>query len=190
MILRSGILGGTFDPVHNAHLALARLALEELGLQEILWMPTGTPAYRKPPVASGEDRVAMLKLALEEEPRSTPRHVIDTRELQPGASGYTLDSVSALRREHPGREYVLLMGSDQYEKRAGWHRWNELEKLCEIAVVARPGSRVDAPVRILPMRASRVSASEIRARVARGESIASMVPAAVADYIRDRGLYR
>jgi nicotinate-nucleotide adenylyltransferase len=188
--LRTGILGGTFDPVHNAHLALARLALEELDLEKILWMPTGSPAYRRPAVASGEDRVAMLRLALEGERRGEPRHLIDTRELQPDASGYTFDSVSALRRENAGREFVLLMGSDQYEKRAGWHRWPELERLCEIAVVARPGSRIDAPVRILPMRPSPVSASEIRARVARGEPIASMVPPAVADYIRDRGLYR
>lgn len=186
MSLRTGILGGTFDPVHNAHLALARLALEELDLQRILWMPTGTPAYRKPAVAPGEDRVAMLRLAL----GSEARFEIDARELLPGASGFTFDSVSALRRENPGRVFVLLMGSDQFEKRAGWHRWPELEKLCEIAVVARPGSRIDAPVRTLPMRPSPVSASEIRARVARGEPIGSMVPAAVADYIRDRGLYR
>jgi nicotinate-nucleotide adenylyltransferase len=190
LILRSGILGGTFDPVHNAHLALARLALAELGLEKILWMPTGATAYRRPAVASAEDRVAMLRLALEGELHGSLRHAIDERELQPGASGYTYDSVSALRRENPGRAFVLLMGSDQYEKRATWHRWPELEKLCEIAVAARPGSRVDAPVRLLPMSPSPVSASEIRARVARGEAIASMVPPSVADYIRDRGLYR
>jgi len=195
LILRSGILGGTFDPVHDAHLALARLALAELGLQQILWMPTGATAYRRPALAPAEDRVAMLRLALEGEPRGgepqgPPRHVIDERELRPGASGYTYDSVSALRRENPGCAFVLLMGSDQYEKRATWHRWPELEKLCDIAVAARPGSRIDAPVRILPMSPSPVSASEIRARVARGEAIASMVPRAVADYIRDKGLYR
>ncbi len=186
MIPRIGILGGTFDPVHNAHLALARLALAELDLETILWMPTGAPAYRKPPVAPAKDRVAMLRLALDGE----RRYAIDERELLPGASGYTFDSVAALRRETPGRAYVLLMGSDQYEKRATWHRWPDLEKLCEIAVAARPGSRIDAPVRVLPMSPSAVSASEIRARAGRGEEIASMVPPAVADYIRSRGLYR
>ena len=190
MILRFGILGGTFDPVHNAHLALARLALEQLALDKILWMPTGAPAYRRPAVASGEDRVAMIRLALAGEMRGSPRHAIDERELQPGASGYTFDSVSALRHENPGASFVLLMGSDQYEKRATWHRWAELEKLCEIAVVARPGSRIDAKVRTLPMAPSPVSASEIRARVARGEDISAMVPRAVADYIREKELYR
>lgn len=183
---RIGILGGTFDPVHNAHLALARVALEQLGLEKLLWMPTGAPAYRKPAVAPGGDRVAMLKLALAAE----PRYAIDERELRPGASGYTVDSVSALRREQPGARFVLLMGSDQYEKRATWHRWPELEKRCEIAVVARPGSRVDAGVLALPMTPSPVSASEIRARVARGEDISAVVPRAVADYIREKGLYR
>ena len=186
MILRIGILGGTFDPVHNAHLAIARLALERLDLEKLLWMPTGAPAYRKPPVASGADRVAMLGLAL----GSEPHYAIDERELQPGASGYTYDSLSSLKREHPARRFVLLMGSDQYEKRASWHRWPELEKLCEVAVVMRPGSRVDAGAPTIAMTPSPVSASEIRARVARGEDVSTLVPPAVAAYIQEKGLYR
>jgi nicotinate-nucleotide adenylyltransferase len=181
-----GILGGTFDPVHNAHLAIARAALERLGLERILWLPTGAPGYRRPPVAAAADRVAMLKLALGAE----PRYAIDERELQPGASGYTFDTVSALRRENPQSGYVLLMGSDQYEKRSSWHRWGELEKLCEVAVVPRPGSRTDASVQSLAMDPSTVSASDIRARIARGEDVSAMLPAAVLDYIRRKGLYR
>ena len=180
-----GILGGTFDPVHNAHLAIARLALERLDLAKLLWMPTGAPAYRKAPVASGRDRVAMLRLALGGE----PRHAIDERELQPGASGYTVDSLLQLKRENPAGRFVLLMGSDQYEKRASWHRWPEIEKLCEIVVVGRPGSHVNEKVGTLPMAPSTVSASDIRARVKRGEDISALVPAAVANYIREKGLY-
>ena len=181
-----GILGGTFDPVHNAHLAIARLALEQLDLAKLLWLPTGAPAYRKPPVASGSDRVAMLKLALGNE----PRYAIDERELQAGASSYTFDSVASLMREYPASRFVLLMGSDQYQKRSGWHRWSELEKLCQVAVVARPGSRVDPQVKTIPMTPSAISASDIRARVARGEDVSALVPPAVAAYIRKKGLYR
>ena len=180
-----GILGGTFDPVHNAHLAIARLALDRLDLEKLLWMPTGAPAYRKPPVASGRDRVAMLKLAL----GSEPRYAIDERELQPGASGFTVDSLLQLKRENPASRFVLLMGSDQYEKRASWRRWPEIEALCEIAVAARPGSAVGAQVKALPLTPSPVSASDIRARVKRREDISAMVPAAVANYIREKGLY-
>jgi nicotinate-nucleotide adenylyltransferase len=180
-----GILGGTFDPVHNAHLAIARLALEQAGLSMILWIPTGAPGYRRPPVAPAPDRVAMLRLALGTE----ARFAIDERELAPGASGFTFDTISALKRENPAGRFVLLMGSDQYEMRASWHRWPEIEKLCEIAVVARPGSHIDAKIRTLPMSPSTVSASDIRARVGRGEDISALVPAAVANYIREKGLY-
>jgi nicotinate-nucleotide adenylyltransferase len=132
----------------------------------------------------------MLRLALREEMRASPRHVIDERELQPGSSGYTHDTLCALKRESPAASFVLLMGSDQYQKRASWHRWPELEKLCEVAVVARPGFRVDAPVTTIPMTPSAISASDIRARVARGEDISAMVPRAVAAYIHEKGLYR
>jgi nicotinate-nucleotide adenylyltransferase len=183
---RIGILGGTFDPVHNVHLAIARLALEHAGVSSVLWMPTGNPGYREPPVASAQDRLAMLKLALGGE----QRYAIDERELRPGASGFTFDSISSLKSERPQSKFVLIMGADQYEKRATWHRWPELAKLCSIAVVARPGSKVDSDVQSIPMAPSLLSASDIRARIGRGEDVAGMVPAAVLNYIREKGLYR
>jgi nicotinate-nucleotide adenylyltransferase len=181
-----GILGGTFDPVHHAHLAIARLALEQLVAAKILWMPTGAPGYREPPVASAQHRVAMLKLALAGE----PRFAIDERELRPGASGFTHDSISSLKSENPGSEYVLLMGADQYAKRASWHRWDDIEKLCEIAVFARPGWKPDEKAKIIPMTPLPISASDIRARIARGEDVAAMLPAPVLAYIRAHDLYR
>jgi nicotinate-nucleotide adenylyltransferase len=178
-----GILGGTFDPVHNAHLAIASAALRALDLRKILWLPTGAPPYRPAPVAAAAHRVAMLKLAISGE----ARYAVDERELRPGASGFTFDSVAALKSEHPDSKFVLIMGADQYEKRASWHRWPELEKLCEVAVFARPGSGTKA--KIIPMTPIPVSASDIRARIARGEDVSGMVPAEVLNYIRDKGLY-
>jgi nicotinate-nucleotide adenylyltransferase len=182
---RIGILGGTFDPVHNVHLAIARLALEQAGVAEILWIPTGAPGYRDAPVAPAGDRLAMLKLATAGE----PRYRIDERELRPGASGFTFDSVSSLRNENPQGRFVLIMGADQYEKRSTWHRWAELEKLVELAVVARPGSALDAKAGTLAMAPSTVSASDIRARIRRGEDVSGMVPEGVLNYIRNKGLY-
>ena len=181
-----GILGGTFDPVHNAHLAIAAAALRELGLKQVLWLPTGAPPYRPAPVAAAAHRLAMLELATSGE----PRYAVDERELEPGASGFTFDSLSSLHKSNPGKTYVLLLGADQYAKRDSWRRWKELEKLCDIAVVARPGWKLDAKIRTIAMTPLPVSASDIRARVARGEDVSAMLPPPVLGYIRDKGLYR
>ncbi|HTQ77110.1 MAG TPA: nicotinate (nicotinamide) nucleotide adenylyltransferase [Burkholderiales bacterium] len=181
------LFGGTFDPVHNAHLAVARRALEALGAARLLWIPTGAPPYRERPVAAAADRLAMLRLALAGE----PRHAIDERELAPGASGYTLDTVASLQEELPGHELVLLMGADQYAKRGSWHRWADLEKLVRVAVVARPGwTAAGGSATVVPMPPMEVSASDIRARLARGAEVAALLPAPVLAYVRERGLYR
>lgn len=180
-----GILGGTFDPVHNAHLAIAAAALRELALEQLLWLPTGTPPYRAAPVAAAVHRLAMLRLAI----AGQTRYAIDERELQPGASGFTYESLKALNEKDPKANYILLMGADQYAKRDSWHRWKELEKICEIAVVARPGTKLDATAKMIPMTPMQVSASDIRARLARGEDVSAMLPVAVLGYIKVKGLY-
>jgi len=180
--MATGILGGTFDPVHNAHLAMARAALEALALERILWMPTGSPKYRAPARTPAHHRVAMLRLAIEGE----PRYQIDERELAPGHSGYTVDTLKSL-----GFKPVLLLGGDQYAKLETWHRWHEVRALAEIAVIARPGwPPTDGRARFVPMAPQAISASEIRARLASGEDVSAMVPAKVLDYIRQHNLYR
>lgn len=181
-----GLLGGTFDPVHNAHLAIARAALDQLGLGRILWIPTGAPPYRPAPVAAASHRVAMLKLAIADE----PRYAIDARELQPAASGFTFDSISSLKSEHPKSRFVLMMGADQYERRETWHRWADIEKTCDVAVFARPGSKLDGRAKVIPLTPMAVSASDLRARIGRGDDVAAMLPAPVLAYIRAQGLYR
>jgi len=190
-----GIFGGTFDPVHNAHLRIARLALDALGLARLLWIPTGAPRYRTAPVAPAGDRQAMLELALAGE----PRYAIDPRELRPEASGYTVDTLSALQAElGPDAPLVLLMGSDQYDKLAGWHRWRELFGFARIAVIARPGwaseasadVRAAGPVLRVEMAPLDISSTEIRRRVARGEDVSGMLPPPVLDYISTHRLYR
>lgn len=182
-----GILGGTFDPVHNAHLAMARAALEHLSLNEVLFVPTGAPLYRNPPVASVEHRVAMLKLALQGE----PRYRLDERELAPGVSGYTADTLRSLRSEIGSAAQVyLLMGADQYAALPTWHRPEEVKKLARIAVFARPGFKaIGNDAEMVPMKPLPISASEIRARAARGGSLSGLVPPAIAAYIATHGLY-
>jgi nicotinate-nucleotide adenylyltransferase len=178
----TGILGGTFDPVHIAHLAIARAALEHLPLARILWLPTGSPRYRDPARTPAAHRVAMLRLAIGGE----PRYEIDERELAPGHSGYTVDTLKSL-----GGKPVLLLGADQYAKFESWHRWQEILELASIAVFARPGwSAPNGRVQSVAFQPIDVSASDIRARLARGEDVASLVPARVLDYIRQHRLYR
>lgn len=207
-----GILGGTFDPVHNAHLALARHALEALALARLAWLPAGTPPYRRAPLASTADRVAMLRLAIAGE----ARFALDERELAPGASGYSVDTLAALRRELGGGvPLVMLIGSDQFAKLDAWHRWRELFGLCHLAVFARPGwdlganptagaeleARRDAPrgrwrerpagaIVALELTPLTIAGSAIRARVARGADASGLLPRAVLDYIESHRLYR
>lgn len=182
------ILGGTFDPVHNAHLAMGRAALEALQPQRLLWIPTGDPPYRNAPVARAAHRVAMLRLALAGE----SRYAIDERELAPGASGYTFETMSALRAQYGGAtDLVLLMGADQYAAFETWHRWRELRALARIAVIARPGVRIPGgEVEPVPMAPMEVSASDIRARLGAGKDVSTLLPPPVLDYIRTNGLYR
>jgi len=182
-----GVLGGTFDPVHNAHLAMARAALEALSLEEILFVPTGAPLYRNPPVASAAHRLAMLKLALQ----GDLRYRIDERELAPGASGYTADTLKSLRSEIGSAvPLYLLLGADQYAALATWHRPDEVRKLSRIAVFARPGFKASGKdAETVPMKPLPISASEIRARAACGEDLRGLVPPAVASYLKMHKLY-
>ena len=181
------MLGGTFDPVHNAHLAMAQAALAQLALDKLIWMPTGRPGYRSPPVAKSEDRVAMLQLVLAGE----ARYEIDTRELGQGATGYTADTLKELRLELGSQtEIWLLIGADQYAKLGSWYRPDEIKRLARIGVFARPGFPLPGgDVSTLAFGPMSVSGSEIRARATRGESIEGLVPDPVAHYIFDKHLY-
>ena len=168
---------------------MARAALAQLDLEKILWMPTGDPRYRQAPVAPAGHRVAMLRLALESE----AAWEIDTRELAPGASGYTVDTLHELRLEL-GRDttLMLLIGADQHDKLGGWHRPDEVKRLAKIAVFRRPGfgQKMGKETLVVEMQPTAISGSEIRERLARGETIDGMVPTAVAGYIAEHGLYR
>ncbi len=136
-----GILGGTFDPVHRAHLHLAHAALAKLGLAEILWIPAGLPSHRQAPHADAAHRLAMVKLATADE----PRFVVDAAEAASGEPSFTVPTLERLRRVYGDRRpFVLLVGADAFLGLPSWHRWRELFGLAGIAVAARPGAVLDA----------------------------------------------
>ena len=189
---RIGLFGGSFDPVHNAHLALARSALEQLALDELRWLPTGHSWQKRDPPAPAADREAMLRIALAGE----PRYMLDARELRRGSPGYTLDTVRELQAEKPGARWFLVIGQDQFEGLHTWHDWPELLARVTLAVAQRPGTAgtVQPQVRhaaqehvLLPMMA--VSSTDVRRRAADGESLDALVPPGVARYIEDHRLY-
>ena len=191
--MRIGLFGGTFDPPHNAHLALARAALDALGLDEVRWIPAGAPWQKARSITPAAEREAMVRAAIEGE----PRFVLDRSELDREGPSYTLDTVRALAALHPRTEWFLIIGADQYAGLHTWRGWQDLLGLVTLAVANRPGSLpgVDAAVQRVPHRAVPlpmldISATDIRARVARGEPVDILVPPAVARYIDQHGLYR
>jgi nicotinate-nucleotide adenylyltransferase len=189
---RIGLFGGTFDPPHNAHVALARAALEALKLEELRWIPAGQPWQKARAITAAGQREAMVRLALAGE----PRFVLDRSELVREGPSYTLDTVKALHAEQPQADLFLVIGADQYAGLHTWRGWQELLGLVTLAVANRPGPMpaVHADVlrfahRVVPLPMLDISATGIRARVAQGLPIESMVPASVASYISRHGLY-
>jgi nicotinate-nucleotide adenylyltransferase len=199
-----GMLGGTFDPIHAGHLALARVALDQLGLDRILFVPAGQPPHKRGrPITPAEDRLAMVDLAIAGEPRfATSRIEID----RPGPS-YTADTAEALvarsTTDDLPTELTVILSAESFAELPSWHEPARLLRLARIAVAPRPGHPAPSPAWLaqrLPSFGDRVdvlegphldiSASDIRARVAAGRSIEGLVPTPVAAYIKEHHLYR
>ena len=188
-----GIFGGSFDPVHNAHVALARVALAELRLDELLWVPAGQPWQKSRGLTPPADREAMVRLAIADE----PRFALSRIELERSGPSYMIDTVRELRAARPGANWFLVIGQDQYAAFHTWQGWQELLGLVTLVIADRPDTThaVDPQVLAaahaavtLPMMD--VSSTDIRGRVMNGQGIADLVPAPVARYIARHHLYR
>jgi nicotinate-nucleotide adenylyltransferase len=204
-VLQVGLYGGTFDPVHLGHVAVAKAATQQLQLDELLWVPAGSPWQKRVPVASAAHRMAMLALVMPEA-KAVPigqgaAHAswrIDDRELQREGPSYTIDTVQALLAERPSVRLWLIMGADQYSRLHTWHRHEALLRRVSLAVVPRDGVVVEATpavattgvaVQPLVMPAVDVSSTTIRARLGSGQGVEGLVSASVARYIDHHGLY-
>ncbi|GAB4041950.1 MAG: nicotinate-nucleotide adenylyltransferase [Rubrivivax sp.] len=185
------LFGGSFDPPHLAHLALARAALALA--DEVRWIPAGQPWQKARAMTPAADREAMVRLVIDGE----PRFVLDRIELERKGPSYTLDTVQALARREPGTQWLLLIGADQYANLHTWRGWRELLARVTLAVAPRPGvaAEPDAavaahPHRTVPLPPMDLSATDIRARAAAGQPLTDLVPPEVARYIETRHLYR
>ncbi|MGH8381358.1 nicotinate-nucleotide adenylyltransferase [Pseudomonas sp.] len=208
---RIGVLGGTFDPVHIGHLRSALEVAEVLALDELRLMPNARPPHRDTPQVSAQDRLAMVRCAVE----GVPRLSVDARELARDTPSYTIETLELMRAELAASDQLfLLLGWDAFCGLPSWHRWEELLQHCHILVLQRPDADVEPPDALRNLLAARtvsdpqalvgsaghiafvwqtplaVSATQIRQLLASGKSVRFLVPDAVLAYIDAHNLYR
>jgi len=187
LMARVGVFGGTFDPVHVGHLAIALSALESVPLDRVLFVPARrSPLKDRDPRASAEDRVAMLRAATGEE----PRFALSLAEIEREGPSYTVDTLESLRNEG---ELFLILGSDALADLGRWRDPARIRELATLLVALRPGAPKPDPAlgaRTFDAPRLDISARELRARAARGKSLRYLVPDAVCQLIEQRGLYR
>lgn len=184
-----GVFGGSFDPVHVAHLIVAEAAADALALDEVRFVPAHVqPLKRGRHGASGEARLAMLELAI----AGNPRFVADDRELRRAAPSYTVETLQALRDERPGDRLFFLLGADAARTFRSWRAPETIARLATVVVLSRPGAAAPPDPLIshcVDVPGVDVSATDVRERRRAGRSIRYLVPDPVRDYIADRGLY-
>ena len=208
-----GVMGGTFDPVHFAHLRLAEELAEALDLAEVRFVPAGQPPHRGAPRTAAAHRLEMTRRAV----AGNPRFVVDDREIRRAAPSYTVDTLAALRAElGDARPIWLLLGADAFLGLPDWRDWTRLFALAHVAVAERAGAPVmqsdalpetlraevaarqmaDGPaagpagaVLLRRMTPLGISATAIRDALARGRSVRYLLPDAVLDYIHENRLY-
>jgi nicotinate-nucleotide adenylyltransferase len=195
--LRLGILGGTFDPIHIGHLAVAKAAMECARLDRVLFIPSAEPPHRGAALAQAEDRLAMAKLAVEGE----PRFEVSDAEVKRGGRSYTVDTLAELRGTHSSDELFLILGWDAARLFRSWHEPERVGKLASLVIVDRPGLKATAaemaslgldPARVIVCHypTPDVSGSALRHVIAGGQLVAGQLSPAVERYIADHHLYR
>ena len=186
--MRTAIFGGTFDPIHFAHLEMARRAADQYRLDRVLLIPAGNPPH-KHAEASFEQRYRMVELACASDPR-----FVASRLEEGTAKSYSIDTIERVKAGHAGANCALffIIGSDAFAEIQTWRRWEDVIRAVEFIVVARPGYEISGPpgarVHRLDSAELPVSSSDIRDALARGESPAELPPA-IANYIREHRLY-
>jgi nicotinate-nucleotide adenylyltransferase len=206
-----GLLGGTFDPFHRAHLQLALDAQAQLGLAQITLIPAGSPPLRDEPGTAAAHRLEMVRRAI----AGLPGLKVDDCELHPPGPSYTVDTLRRQRQEHGAKQsLVLLLGTDAFTRLPAWHRWRELFDLAHLAVATRPGYALEPEGELAAEYAARrgtasdltpspagrivafamtpldISATAIREQLAQNRDVSHLVPPAVLGYIQSHHLYQ
>lgn len=212
--MKLGILGGTFNPIHLAHLRIAEEVRDRLVLDQILFLPAATPPHK--PLAGDlpfTDRLAMVQLAIKDHPGFSTSDLENRRQ----GPSYSVDTLAELQREFAGDELFFIIGSDSFREIGLWHRYSEIFPLCHLVVVERPGARIENLAATLPPAVAAefsydaslnrlthcsgtliyylpglplaISSSTIRELAAQGRSLRYLTPQPVIDYIEQKRMY-
>jgi len=183
---KTGIYGGTFDPIHHGHLILGRQACEELGLDQLIFVPAAVSPFKKPAFASGEMRLSMLRAAI----NGQNGFAADDCEVMRPPPSYSIDTALHIRERDPNAQLFWLIGADNVGGLNKWHRIDALRKLVHFVVLDRGRGYKTIHQYPVVRRNIDISATEIRNRVAAGRSIRYLVPKVVEEIIRRENLYR
>jgi len=199
--MKLGILGGSFNPIHEGHLAMADAVRKAHGLDLVMFVPAGRPPHKGSDLASADDRLQMARLAVEGREVLT---VSDVEVRRPGVS-YTVDTLEEIHRQYPEAELFFIIGEDSVPELSGWRNPRRILELARVVAVNRPGSNAAFRSEAFPgvplstierlqkdrvaMPPSPLGATQIRDDVRKGRSLVGKVPPRVAEYIRRRGLY-
>ncbi len=199
---RVGIMGGTFDPIHNAHIALAECAMTELQLDEVWFMPAGDPYLKHGrKVSPAMDRATMTELAI----AGHPGFFLSRLEMERSGETYTSETLAILHERYPDVHFYFIIGSDSMYQLERWHDPETIMRLATLVAAEReyadrPRSfheqvaylekRYAADIAVLPFEEMDISSTDIRNRAARGEHITEFVPETVAEYIEKHQLYQ
>ncbi|MBD5111934.1 MAG: nicotinate (nicotinamide) nucleotide adenylyltransferase [Ruminococcaceae bacterium] len=197
-MIKTGVFGGAFNPVHNGHINLAREAVEQLKLRKLMIIPTYDSPHKDTELVSYEHRAKMCEMAFAGISDKCDIEITDIEQRMGGVS-YTINTLRELKRMFPERQFFLLIGGDMLYTFREWFKYESLLKECKVCAVARGGDSFTdmlefatelGRVKVLPTGIVDVSSTEIRERTARGESISEFVPEAVARYISENNLWR
>ena len=210
-VRRIGVMGGMFDPVHNAHIEAAKLAIQVLDLDLLYMVPCHVPNHRAAAHASAQDRLAMLQLAT----AKVAKIKVDDRECLRGGVSYTVDTLASVAEDNPGAMLVLVLGIDAFANLPKWHQWQALFVMANVLVLDRPGTpvKIDEALemdlqyrevssvdrffsvpqgRILRLQEPKleISSTQVREHLQSNNASIAQIPAVVADYIRAKALYQ
>ena len=189
------LFGGSFNPPHLGHLAVAEAVADAVGLDQVCWMPAATPPHKQDDetLASAAHRLAMTRLAIE----GNPRFVVSDLELRRGGTSYTVDTLRHLRADRPDADLYLILGGDSLAAFSTWREPEAILDLARLLVYQRPGSAeatvspaILARTTVVEAPLLHLSSTTLRARIAAGQTVRYLVPEAVRVYIAAHGLYR